>query len=184
MILTTPPPPGIHLEESQLFTLDILKAPKQKGIGQRRFKCEIKMVHPTLLRSRAHSDTDTDRQIDRQTDTQEHTFTYRSEPVCELTYSVFTCLLFLFSHLFRMQVFHFFGWLWIMNFVIAFGQCVLAGAFVSWYFAFQKPEVSYWRCWGGCHVFILPLPLLLLFCVLFWFWCLYWGCRCCFCFCC
>ncbi|KAJ7334391.1 hypothetical protein OS493_014702 [Desmophyllum pertusum] len=43
-------------------------------------------------------------------------------------------------HLFRMQVFHFFGWLWIMNFIIALGQCVLAGAFASWYFAFHKPE--------------------------------------------
>lgn len=45
-------------------------------------------------------------------------------------------------HLFRMQVFHFFGWLWIMNFIIALGQCVLAGAFASWYFAFHKPDVS------------------------------------------
>lgn len=40
-----------------------------------------------------------------------------------------------------MQVFHFFGWLWIMNFIIALGQCVLAGAFAQWYFTFQK-EVS------------------------------------------
>ncbi|KAK3747927.1 hypothetical protein QZH41_008845, partial [Actinostola sp. cb2023] len=43
-------------------------------------------------------------------------------------------------HLLRMQVYHFFGWLWIMNFIIALGQCVLAGAFASWYFAFHKPE--------------------------------------------
>ncbi|XP_020916237.1 choline transporter-like protein 4 isoform X2 [Exaiptasia diaphana] len=43
-------------------------------------------------------------------------------------------------HLFRMQIFHFFGWLWIMNFIIALGQCVLAGAFASWYFAFHKPD--------------------------------------------
>lgn len=56
-------------------------------------------------------------------------------------------------HLFRMQVFHFFGWLWIMNFIIALGQCVLAGAFASWYFAFHKPDdvpalpiiSSFWR---------------------------------------
>ncbi|XP_032241921.2 choline transporter-like protein 4 isoform X2 [Nematostella vectensis] len=44
------------------------------------------------------------------------------------------------DHLLRMQVFHFFGWLWIMNFIIALGQCVLAGAFASWYFAFNKPD--------------------------------------------
>ncbi|XP_073243444.1 choline transporter-like protein 4 isoform X2 [Porites lutea] len=43
-------------------------------------------------------------------------------------------------HLFRMQIFHFFGWLWIMNFIIALGQCVLAGAFASWYFAYHKPD--------------------------------------------
>ena len=50
---------------------------------------------------------------------------------------------FLFRHLFRMQIFHFFGWLWIMNFIIALGQCVLAGAFASWYFAYHKPDVSF-----------------------------------------
>lgn len=56
-------------------------------------------------------------------------------------------------HLFRMQVYHFFGWLWIMNFIIALGQCALAGAFASWYFAFHKPDdvpslpilKSFWR---------------------------------------
>ena len=42
-----------------------------------------------------------------------------------------------------MQIFHFFGWLWIMNFIIALGQCVLAGAFASWYFAYHKPDVSF-----------------------------------------
>ena len=45
-------------------------------------------------------------------------------------------------HLNRMAVYHFFGWLWMMNFVIALGECVLAGAFASWYFAFHKPDVS------------------------------------------
>ncbi|XP_031574217.1 choline transporter-like protein 4 isoform X2 [Actinia tenebrosa] len=57
------------------------------------------------------------------------------------------------KYLLRMQVYHFFGWLWIMNFIIALGQCVLAGAFASWYFAFDKPEdiptlpvlSSFWR---------------------------------------
>ena len=52
------------------------------------------------------------------------------------------CFFFI-SHLFRMEVYHLFGWLWMMNFVIALGQCVLAGAFASWYFAFHKPDVSY-----------------------------------------
>ena len=37
-----------------------------------------------------------------------------------------------------MEVFHFFGWLWIMNFIIALGQCVLAGGFAQWYFTYQK----------------------------------------------
>ena len=49
---------------------------------------------------------------------------------------------FVFRHLNRMAVYHFFGWLWMMNFVIALGECVLAGAFASWYFAFHKPDVS------------------------------------------
>ena len=30
-----------------------------------------------------------------------------------------------------------------MNFIIALGQCVLAGAFASWYFAYHKPDVSF-----------------------------------------
>jgi len=54
-----------------------------------------------------------------------------------------------------MQVFHFFGWLWIMNFIIALGQCVLAGAFASWYFAFHKPDVS-------AHICVYPFILLLI----------------------
>lgn len=55
-------------------------------------------------------------------------------------------------HLFRMEVYHFFGWLWIMNFIIALGQCVLAGGFAQWYFTYQKEDVptfpilvSFWR---------------------------------------
>ncbi|CAH3185951.1 unnamed protein product [Porites evermanni] len=42
------------------------------------------------------------------------------------------------EHLFRMQVYHLFGWFWVMNFIIALGQCVLAGAFASYYWAWDK----------------------------------------------
>lgn len=37
-----------------------------------------------------------------------------------------------------MQVYHLFGWFWVMNFIIALGQCVLAGAFASYYWAWDK----------------------------------------------
>ena len=46
------------------------------------------------------------------------------------------------SHLFRMQVYHLFGWFWIMNFIIALGQCVQAGAFASYYWAWDKKHVG------------------------------------------
>ena len=39
-----------------------------------------------------------------------------------------------------MQVYHIFGWLWGANFIIAFAECSLAGAFASYYFAFKKPK--------------------------------------------
>lgn len=42
------------------------------------------------------------------------------------------------DHLFRMQVYHLFGWFWMMNFIIALGQCVQAGAFASYYWAWDK----------------------------------------------
>jgi len=41
-----------------------------------------------------------------------------------------------------MQVYHLFGWFWVMNFIIALGQCVLAGAFASYYWAWDKKNVS------------------------------------------
>ena len=50
--------------------------------------------------------------------------------------------LFVNRHLFRMQVYHLFGWFWVMNFIIALGQCVLAGAFASYYWAWDKKTVS------------------------------------------
>jgi len=42
------------------------------------------------------------------------------------------------TNLFRMQIYHLFGWFWLMNFIVAFGECVLAGAFASWYWAWDK----------------------------------------------
>ena len=47
-----------------------------------------------------------------------------------------------YSHLFRMQVYHLFGWFWIMNFIMALGMCALAGAFASYYWAWDKKTVS------------------------------------------
>lgn len=51
--------------------------------------------------------------------------------------------LFSFSNILRLQVFHLFGWFWIMNFIVAFGQCALAGAFASWYWAWDKKTVRF-----------------------------------------
>ncbi|XP_065067875.1 choline transporter-like protein 4 isoform X2 [Rhopilema esculentum] len=42
--------------------------------------------------------------------------------------------------LLRLQVFHVFGWLWGANFLIALGECTLAGAFASYYWAWEKPK--------------------------------------------
>lgn len=44
------------------------------------------------------------------------------------------------DNILRLQVFHLFGWFWIMNFIIAFGQCALAGAYASWYWAWDKKK--------------------------------------------
>ncbi|XP_027729853.1 choline transporter-like protein 5 isoform X1 [Vombatus ursinus] len=38
------------------------------------------------------------------------------------------------------QIFNAFVFLWLVNFSIALGQCTLAGAFASYYWAFQKPK--------------------------------------------
>ncbi|XP_029801673.1 choline transporter-like protein 5 [Suricata suricatta] len=38
------------------------------------------------------------------------------------------------------QIFNLFVFLWLINFVIALGQCALAGAFASYYWAFKKPD--------------------------------------------
>ncbi|XP_069093290.1 choline transporter-like protein 4 isoform X1 [Pleurodeles waltl] len=44
------------------------------------------------------------------------------------------------QNLFNLQIYNIFGFLWCINFVIALGQCVLAGAFASYYWAFHKPS--------------------------------------------
>ncbi|XP_042202282.1 choline transporter-like protein 4, partial [Callorhinchus milii] len=43
-------------------------------------------------------------------------------------------------NLFNLQIYNVVGFLWCMNFVIALGQCCLAGAFASYYWAFKKPQ--------------------------------------------
>ncbi|XP_029976358.1 choline transporter-like protein 4 isoform X2 [Salarias fasciatus] len=42
--------------------------------------------------------------------------------------------------LFNLQIFNAIAFLWCANFVIALGQCTLAGAFASYYWAFRKPQ--------------------------------------------
>ena len=41
-------------------------------------------------------------------------------------------------NLFNMQLYHVFGWLWMMNFIVAFTECSLAGAFASYYWTLDK----------------------------------------------
>ncbi|KAJ6653444.1 hypothetical protein lerEdw1_009197, partial [Lerista edwardsae] len=43
-------------------------------------------------------------------------------------------------NIFNLQIYNFLSFLWCINFVIALGQCVLAGAFASYYWAFKKPN--------------------------------------------
>lgn len=45
------------------------------------------------------------------------------------------------SFLLGLQLYHFFGLLWIGNYILALGECTLAGAFASWYWAWRKPKV-------------------------------------------
>ncbi|XP_066580138.1 choline transporter-like protein 4 [Amia ocellicauda] len=42
-------------------------------------------------------------------------------------------------NLFNLQIYNVLAFLWVVNFVIALGQCTLAGAFASYYWAFSKP---------------------------------------------
>uniref|UniRef100_UPI0037E823EC choline transporter-like protein 4 n=1 Tax=Semicossyphus pulcher TaxID=241346 RepID=UPI0037E823EC len=43
------------------------------------------------------------------------------------------------QNLFNLQIYNAVAFLWCVNFVIALGQCTLAGAFASYYWAFNKP---------------------------------------------
>lgn len=43
------------------------------------------------------------------------------------------------KNLFNLQIYNVVAFLWCVNFVIALGQCTLAGAFASYYWAFHKP---------------------------------------------
>ncbi|XP_057683877.1 choline transporter-like protein 4 [Corythoichthys intestinalis] len=44
------------------------------------------------------------------------------------------------ENIFNLQIYNALAFLWIVNFVIALGQCTLAGAFASYYWAFNKPD--------------------------------------------
>uniref|UniRef100_A0A4W6ERM0 Choline transporter-like protein n=1 Tax=Lates calcarifer TaxID=8187 RepID=A0A4W6ERM0_LATCA len=43
-------------------------------------------------------------------------------------------------NIFNLQIYNAVAFLWCVNFVIALGQCTLAGAFASYYWAFTKPD--------------------------------------------
>ncbi|XP_067468661.1 choline transporter-like protein 4 [Thunnus thynnus] len=43
-------------------------------------------------------------------------------------------------NIFNLQIYNVVAFLWCVNFVIALGQCTLAGAFASYYWAFNKPS--------------------------------------------
>ncbi|XP_004621349.2 choline transporter-like protein 4 isoform X2 [Sorex araneus] len=42
--------------------------------------------------------------------------------------------------IFNLQIYGFLGLFWTLNWVLALGQCVMAGAFASFYWAFRKPQ--------------------------------------------
>ena len=44
-------------------------------------------------------------------------------------------------YLLNIQIYHLFGWLWGWQFLVAFTECSLAGAFASYYWARKKPQV-------------------------------------------
>lgn len=44
------------------------------------------------------------------------------------------------NYIMTFQMYNLFAFLWLINFVIALGQCTLAGAFASYYWAMRKPQ--------------------------------------------
>lgn len=46
------------------------------------------------------------------------------------------------SFLLGLHIYHLFGVLWVGNFILALGECTLAGGFASWYWAYKKPKVA------------------------------------------
>lgn len=46
------------------------------------------------------------------------------------------------SFLLGLHIYHLFGVLWVGNFILALGECTLAGGFASWYWAYKKPKVG------------------------------------------
>ena len=54
------------------------------------------------------------------------------------------------------QIFHLFGWLWGSQFLVAFAECSLAGAFASYYWTRDKSKVAF-----QSDVFLLLTSLVL-----------------------
>ena len=51
-----------------------------------------------------------------------------------------------------LQFFQLFMWLWVLNFIVALGQMTLAGAFASYYWAFNKPkDIPTFPLWGSFY---------------------------------
>ena len=54
----------------------------------------------------------------------------------------------LFSFLLGIQVYHLFGLFWIGNWILALGECVLAGAFATYYWTFDKKVHTQLYTWS------------------------------------
>ncbi|XP_062291375.1 choline transporter-like protein 4 [Scomber scombrus] len=53
-------------------------------------------------------------------------------------------------NIFNLQIYNIIAFLWCVNFVLALGQCTLAGAFASYYWAFSKPgDIPMFPLCGG-----------------------------------
>lgn len=80
----------------------------------------------------------------------------------------------LYRYIVVMQVFMLFMFFWTMNFVVAMGQMVLAGAFASYYWAFEKPKdipafplsASLYRTFrSGSYIWYFVVPFTLFSCL-------------------